>query len=79
MCARAAGWINPSLNALTAYVLHERRNAWLGILVLWGVVPFIVANLCYYRREESGRGPLTVVPSACANEERLDKQKLIHA
>ena len=43
------GWCNPFLNRITANLLHERRTAWLGLLGLWAVMPFLVARLFFYR------------------------------
>jgi hypothetical protein len=38
------GWINPLLNFVTAYVLHERSQLWLLLLVGWAALPFAVGN-----------------------------------
>jgi len=38
------GWINPSLNFVTAYVLHERSQLWLLLLVGWAALPFAIGN-----------------------------------
>ena len=43
------GWCNPCLNRLTAHVLNERSELWLGMLILWGATPALVGRCCFYR------------------------------
>ena len=38
------GWVNPTLNALTANVLHEHSRFWLGALLLWVFTPLLCAR-----------------------------------
>ena len=49
------GWCNPLLNLVTAHLLSERSELWLGALVLWAVLPFVVARACCHRPVDDGR------------------------
>ena len=46
------GWCNSCLNRVTAHVLNERSELWLGALTLWVMVPLLMARCCFYRAFE---------------------------
>jgi len=43
------GWCNPCLNRITAHLLDERSELWLGALVLWAMLPLLAARCFFYR------------------------------